>query len=263
MTNLSYLTASGTPIVAPNGNTDNGGGEGGSVAATTFDGSALLKYKMKSWMTCTAGGGGITYFDGASRTLFQAGVELHPFPQLYFDTDYIRIPEVPTQQAATFDLAAQGFQSTFDWYPQKWQIHVDASELKYTDGNLQQTQNADVIRWFSDRAVRFGAGYTGGHFTFSHVLLDGYFSPDTYQDQNCSGLLQIRYHHAFTGEYRANLGAESISGLPFRRIYEISTSNTLHLGNFDLHGDYTHFHFTQATGAFQTDLGTIGMKYKF
>ena len=260
--NFRYLTSLGTVIVGSDGNTDNTGGYG-SITSTTFDGSGIMKYHPKSWITFTGGGGGIAFSDGTSRALFQSGVAFHPSAALYFDTDYIRIPVLPTQQAAAFDLSSQGLRSSLDWVPQQWRVHVDASELKYTDGNLRHAQNVEVIRWFGNRTVRFGAGYSGSHLTFREILSHGYFSPDTYQNHNGSGLLQVRHRHSFTGEYQINFGAETISGLPFRPIYELSAHNTVHLGSFDLHGDYARFHFTQATGAFLTDVGTFGIKYKF
>jgi thioredoxin-like negative regulator of GroEL len=261
-TNFRYLSSVGTVVAAPGGNTENVGGDG-SISSMTFDGSAILKYHVKPWMTFTAGGGGISYNDGVSRALFQGGIDFHPARALYIDTAYIRTPILPTQQAATFDLAAQGLRSNLDWYPSQWRIHVDASELKYTDGNLRHSQNAEAIRWFGSGAVRFGAGYSGSHFTFSHILSHGYFSPDTYQNHSGSGAAQLRYHHSFTGEYKVDFGGESISGLAFRPTYAFSAHNTIRLSALELYVDYTRFHFTQATGAFRTDVVAFGVKHRF
>jgi tetratricopeptide (TPR) repeat protein len=197
--NYRYLSSVGTIIQAPDGNTENAGGDS-SISATTFDGSARLSYRVKPWLTLSGGGGGITYNDGVSRALFQSGVDFHPTRTLYFNTEYLRTPVLPTQQAATFNLTSQGLRNTLDWYPRQWRIHAAVSEFKYSDGNLRNAQNAEIIRWFGSGKIRFGAGYNGSHVTSSHVLLHGYFSPDTYQNHTGTGVVQIRSGHAFTGE---------------------------------------------------------------
>lgn len=260
--NYRYLSSVGTIIQAPDGNAENAGGDS-SISATTFDGSARLSYRVRPWLTLSGGGGGITYNDGVSRLLFQSGVDFHPNRTFYFDTEYLRTPVLPTQQAATFNLTAQGLRNTLDWYPARWRIHADFSELKYSDGNLRHAQSAEVIRWFGGPKVRFGAGYNGSHFTFTQVRLHGYFSPDTYQNHTGTAIVQIRSGHAFTGEYKVDFGGESISGLAFRPVYELSAHNTLHVNHFDFHADYTRYHFTQSTGAFRTDVGVFGIKYRF
>jgi hypothetical protein len=261
-TNYRSLSSAGTIIQAPDGNTESAGGDN-SISANTFDGSARLNYHVRPWLTLSGEGGGITYNDGASRALFRSSVAFHPTRNFYFDTEYLRTPVLPTQQAATFNLAAQGLRNTLDWYPTQWRIHADFSEFKYSDGNLRHAQDAEVLRWFGNRRVRFGAGYSGGHFTFTQVLLHGYFSPNTYQNHTGTGVVQIRFGHAFTGEYKVDVGGESISGLAFRPIYELSAHNTIRLNRFDLHADYTRYHFTQSTGAFRTDIVVLGVKYRF
>lgn len=260
--NYRYLSSVGTVIQTPDGNTENGGGDA-SISATTFDGSGRLSYRARRWLTLSGGGGGINFNDGVTRALFQGGLDIHPTRTFYFDTEYLRTPVLPTQQAATFNLTAQGLRSTLDWYPGKWRIHADASEFKYSDGNLRHAQNAEIIRWVGNGRLRLGAGYSGSHFTFSKILLHGYFSPDTYQNHTGEGVVQIRSRHAFIGEYRVNVGGESISGLAFRPVYELSAHNTIRLDHFDIHADYTRYHFTQSTGAFLTDVGVVGVRYRF
>jgi hypothetical protein len=260
--NYRYLSSLGTIFLAPDGNTENAGGDS-RVSATTFDGSARLSYHTWPWLTLSGGGGAITYNDGVSRALFQSSVDFHPTRTFYFDTEYLRIPVLPTQKAATFNLTSQGLRNTLDWYPKQWRIHAGFSEFKYSDGNLRHTQNAEILRWFGNRRVRFGAGYSGSHFTFTQVPLHGYFSPDTYQNHTGTGVIQIRSSHVFTGEYKVDFGGESISGLAFRPVYELSAHNTVHLNHFDIHADYSRYHFTQSTGAFRTDVGVLGVKYRF
>lgn len=121
----------------------------------------------------------------------------------------------------------------------------------------------EVLRWFGSRAVRLGVGYTGSHLTFSQTLVHGYFSPTSYQHHTGAGLLQIRAHEMFTGEYRVDVGGESISGLGFRPVYELAAHNVLHVRQIDFTADYTRYQFTQSTGAFRTDVGVIGIKYHF
>lgn len=190
-------------------------------------------------------------------------MSLHPSRNLYFDSEYLRLPILPTRLAATFDLSAQGLRNSIDWYPSQWRIDGNVSELKYSDGNRRNSQSVEILRWFGERKVRFGAAYSGSHFTFSQSPLHGYFSPDTYQHHGGAGLLQIRAHNAFKGEYRVDLGGESISGLAFHPVYELAAHNSFQLGHLDVHADYTRYHFTQATGAFRTDVGVVGVKYHF
>jgi len=261
-TNLHYLSSLGTVIQAPDGNTENGGGDT-TLSTSTFDGSAHLDYHAAHWLTLAGGGGAIRYGDGFSRALFQGAVTFHPTRSLYVESEYLRLPILPTRLAATFDLSAQGPRESLDWYPKSWQVHGDLSNFQYSDGNRRIAQNVEVLRWFGSRAVRLGAGYTGSHLTFSQNVIHGYFSPTSYQHHSGAGLLQIRAHGSFTGEYRVDVGAESISGLGFRPVYELAAHNVLHLHQIDLHADYTRYQFTQSTGAFRTDVGAIGIKYHF
>jgi hypothetical protein len=260
--NFRHLASTGTTFQAADGNTDSAGGDS-SVVATTFDASARLDYRPRPWLTLTGGGGGITFNDGSSSALFRVGLEVHPISTLYLGTTYLRLPVVPTQQAAIYDLAAQGLHTSLDWLPRQWLIHLDASELKYTDGNLRHIQDFEVTRWFGTGPVNLGAGYSGSHFTFSKVLNHGYFSPDTYQNHTGIAALRLHGYRKFNGEYKINVGGESISGLPFRAIYEISAQNVLSLRQWAIHADYTFYRFTQSTGAFQTNLAILGLKYRF
>jgi hypothetical protein len=261
-TNYRHLSSIGTVVETADGNNENTGGDS-NIVATTVDASARLNYHITPWLMFTGGGGGIRYYDGTSRVLFQSGLELHPVRSLYIDANYLRTPVVPTQQAATYDLAAQGLRTSFDWSPGKLRLRVDASEFKYTDGNLRHAQNLEVIRWFGTGPVQLGGGYSGSHFTFSKTLHHGYFSRDKYLNHTGIAAVRIRYHRKFDGEYRAGAGGESISGLPFRAVYEVSAQNTLRLGQWDIHADYTRFQFTQSTGAFQTNVAAVGVKFHF
>ena len=260
--NYRYLSSIGTVIQSPDGNTENAGGDS-KVSSSTFDGSGQLAYHVTPWLAFSGGGGAITFGNGSSRALFQSGVELHPTRTFYVETDYVRIPISPTQLAATFALTAQGLRSTIDWYPSQWRIHGDVSEFKYSDGNLRHSQNLEILRWFGNRQIKFGAGYSGSHLTFSQSPLHGYFSPATYQHHAGTGVLRVQTHHVFTGEYRIDLGGESIAGLAFRPVYELAAHNTIRLGHADLHADYIRYQFTQSTGAFRTDVGVVGVKYHF
>jgi hypothetical protein len=260
--NFRHLSSVGTVVQAPDGNTDNAGGAG-RVVATQFDASARFDYHLRPWLTINGGGGGIRFDDGASQAIFQSGFEVQPKSTLYLDATYLRFPVLPTQRAATYDLTAQGLRTSIDWLPPQWRLHLDTSELKYTDGNLRHRQDLEVIRWFGTGPVNIGAGYRGSHFTFSKVLNHGYFSPDTYQSHTGIAAVRVRYPRKFYGEYRVNAGGESISGLPFRVVYELSAQNYLRLRRWDIHADYTFYHFTQSTGAFQTNLVILGFKYHF
>jgi hypothetical protein len=259
--NFRHLSSVGTVVQAPDGNTDNAGGA--RVVAIIVDASARFDYHLRPWLTVNGGGGGIRFNEGASRAVFQSGFEVHPTSALYLDATYLRFPVLPTQRAATYDLTAQGLRTSVDWLPPQWRLHLDTSELKYTDGNLRHRQDLEVIRWFGTGHVNIGAGYGGSHFTFSKLLNHGYFSPDTYQSHTGIASVRVHYQRKFYGEYRVNAGGESISGLPFRVVYELSAENYLRLRRWDIHADYTFYHFTQSTGAFQTNLVILGFKYRF
>ena len=261
-TNVHYLSSVGTVIQTPDGNSESGGGDT-KLSTSTFEGSGELDFEAKRWLTLAAGAGAIRFGDGFSWALFQGIVSLHPSRNLYFDSEYLRLPILPTRLAATFDLSAQGLRNSIDWYPSQWRIDGNVSELKYSDGNRRNSQSVEILRWFGEREVRFGAAYSGSHFTFSQSPLHGYFSPDTYQHHGGAGLLQIRAHNGFKGEYRVDLGGESISGLGFHPVYELAAHNSFQRGHLDVHADYTRYHFTQSTGAFRTDVGVVGIKYHF
>ncbi len=255
-----YLLATGT-VQTPGGNEVSS--DNNTISATTFDASSRFDYHVRPWLMLTGGGGAVVFDDKRSKALFQGAVEVRPGPSVYLDATYTRTPVVPTQQAAVYNLTAQGLQASLDWLPHQWRIHADASELRYSDSNHRHLQNAQAVRWFGAGKVNFGAGYSMRHFMFDQTLNHGYFSPTSYQNHAGTAAVRVRQRQKFSGEYRFNAGAESIGGSPFSFSYELSAENSFRVSKWDVHADYTFFHFTQSTGAFQTNLVAFGVKYHF
>ena len=195
--------------------------------------------------------------------MFHGDFTLHKGTSLNFNATFVKTPVLPTQEAETFHLTAQGLRTRFDWRRPKDRIHLGLSELRYADMNFRHEQHFEGLHWFGERSVDVGAGIDLAHLAFSQTLNHGYFSPTNYQSYMASAAVRLHHFHHFNAEYTFSSGAESIEPSPFRFVYQIEVDNYVSVGKLDLHADYTFDHSTQSTGAFQTSFASIGVKYAF
>lgn len=236
---------------------------GAVVTAVTFQGTTRIDYRVTPWLTLSGGAGGVRFNNGTSRGLFHGDFTLHKGSSLSFNATYVKTPVLPTQEAETFHLTAQGLRTRFDWFQPKDRIHLGLSEMRYADSNLRHEQQFEALHWFGARRVDLGVGVDISHLAFSQTLNHGYFSPTNYQSYMASAAVRLHHFHHFNAEYKFSSGSESIEPSPFRFVYQIATDNYVSVGKWDLHADYTFDHSTQSTGAFQTSFASIGVKYAF
>ncbi len=260
-TRVRHLSSQGGILEPVDENAESLGGA--IVAANTFQGTTRLDYRLTPWLTVSAGGGGVRFNDGTSRGLFHGDLILHKGSSLNFVATFLKNPVLPTQEAETYHLTAQGLRTRFDWHRAKDRMDVSVSELRYADTNLRHAQHVDAMHWFGARRVDLGAGVDLSHLAFSQTLNHGYFSPTNYQSYMASTAVRLHHFHHFNAEYKFSSGAESIEPTPFRFVFQAAADNYVSLGKWDLHVDYTFDHSTQPTGAFQTSFTSIGVKYAF
>ncbi len=260
-TRVRYLSSQGGILEPVDENAESLGGA--TVSAVTFQGTTRLDYHLTHWLTLTGGGGGVRFNNGTSRGLFRGGLDLHKGRSLSFNATYLKTPVLPTQEAETFHLTAQGIRMRLDWSKPKDRMHLSLSELRYADTNLRHEQQFEALHWFGARRVDLGTGVDVEHLGFSQTLNHGYFSPSNYQSYMASAAVRLHHFHHFNAEYKFSSGAESIKPSPFRFVYEVTADNFVNLGKWDLHANYTFDHSTQSTGAFQTSFVSVGVKYAF
>lgn len=260
-TRVRHLSSNGGVVELPDANAESEGGP--TVSAVTFQATARFDYHLNRWLTASGGVGGVRFNNGTSKMLFRGSLEAHHGSSLYLKTTYIRTPVLPTQEAETFHLTAQGFRTRFDWTPPKWRVHAGASELKYSDTNRRHEQDVDALRWFGVGRIGVGAGFSIDHLSFDQLLNHGYFSPGDYQNYMGAATIRLQHYHHFNAEYKVNTGSESIEPSPFRFVFEVAADNFLRFGKWDFHVNYTFDHITQSTGAFQTSFTSLGAQYKF
>ena len=260
-TRVRHLSSQGGILEPVDENAESLGGA--IVSAVTFQATTRLDYHLNGWLTLYGGGGGVRFNDGTSRGLFRGGFILHKGSSLNFNASVVKVPVLPTQEAETFHLTAQGLRTRLDWSKPKDRINLAVSELRYADTNLRHEQELEALHWFGARRVDVGAGVDVGHLSFSQTLNHGYFSPSNYQSYMASAAVRLHHFHHFNAEYKFSSGAESIEPSPFRFVYEVTADNFVSVGKWDLNANYTFDHSTQSTGAFQTSFVSVGVKYAF
>ncbi len=260
-TRIRHLSSQGGIVEIPDQNAESEGGP--TISGTTFEAGLRLDYHLTKWLNASGGVGGVRFNNGSYKGLFRGSLEVHRGSFLYFKSTYLRTPVIPTQDAETFHLTSQGVRNDFDWTPPQWRVHSSFSELQYSDTNRRHEQDLDTLRWFGTSHVGLGTGFSLDHLAFDQFLNHGYFSPGDYLNYMGAASVRVQHYHHFNGEYKVNLGAESIEPSPFRFVYEISAENMLRLGKWDLHANYTFDHATQSTGAFQTNFTSLGVRYAF
>ena len=260
-TRVRHLSSQGGVVEIPDANAESEGGP--TVSVVTFEASTRFDYHLTHWLNVSGGAGGVRFNNGTSKALFRGSLEAHRGGSLFLKTTYIRTPVLPTQEAETFHLTAQGFRTDADWTPAKWRIHAGVSELKYSDTNRRHEQEINAVHWFGMGRLSGGAGLVVDHLSFDQPLNHGYFSPGDYQHYMGTASLRVQHYHHFNAEYTLNTGAESIESSPFRFVFEAVADNFVRFGKWDLHANYTFDHSTQATGAFHTHFASFGIKYTF
>lgn len=260
-TRVRHLSSQGGILEPVDENAESLGGA--TVRAVTFQGTTRLDYHLTRWLTLSGGGGGVRFNNGTARGLFRGGFGLNKGTSLNFDASFLKTPVLPTQEAETFHLTAQGVRMRLEWSKPKDRIHLGLSELRYADTNLRHEQQFEALHWFGARRVDLGAGTDVEHLGFSQTLNHGYFSPTNYQSYMASTAVRLHHFHHFNAEYKFSFGAESIEPSPFRFVYEVTSNNFFNVGKWDIHANYTFDHSTQSTGAFQTSFASIGVKYAF
>lgn len=258
---VRHLSSNGGIVEPANDNAESAGGP--TVSVVTSQATTHLNYHITHWLSATGGGGGVRFNNGTSKALFRAGLGVHRGTSLHLNVMYGRAPVLPTQEAETFHLTWQGWQTALDWSPPQWRMHLLSSETTYSDTNRLHEQNADALRWFGAGKVSLGTGLAIDHLSFDQTLNHGYFSPIDYQSYMETTAVRLQHFHHYNAEFQFNSGAETIEPSPFRFIYEVSTENFVRIGKWDIHADYTFDHATQSTGAFQTSFTRIGIKYTY
>ncbi|MHB2006474.1 MAG: tetratricopeptide repeat protein [Acidobacteriaceae bacterium] len=243
---------------------DNAESENGpTVGVVTFQSTARLNYHIARWLTASGGVGGIRFNNGTSKALFRGGLEVHRGSSLYLSATYLRTPVLPTQEAETFHLTAQGWRTSFDWSPPRQRLDMQYSDLRYSDTNRRHQQYLEWLRWYGEDRVGFGSGVILDHLSFDLPVNEGYFSPSNYQNYMATVAARVQHYRHFRGEYKFNIGAESLESSEFRYAYELAADNSLRFGKWDIYANYTFDHDTQSTGAFETHFTTFGVGYTF
>jgi tetratricopeptide (TPR) repeat protein len=222
-----------------------------------------LRLRATRVLGVTAGGGAVRFANGSSRALYRGEVELHPVKGLWLSGGFSRTPIAPTFRATQFNLLAEGWHARLDWNPRGWRTYATWSNQHYSDGNHAQRADAELIRWFGTSHFAIATGYRFSYIGFNETLLHGYFNPRRYQSQ--LGVTGVRFGvgRHFRGEYLARVGAESISGAPYRSAWEVALRNRVLLRQWELGGDYSYFHLAQNTGAFRAQSGRFVVAYRF
>lgn len=221
------------------------------------------RVRLTRWFFVGAGGGMVRFADNSNRALYRGELIFHPARNFWLQGGFSRIPITPTFQAAQFDLLAEGWWTRLDWQPRSWSLSADFAKQHYSDSNRTQREDAELLRWLGNSHFAVGLGYGYSHSLFSQPFLNGYFSPNHYQNHLALGGFRFGVGKIYRGEYIAQYGAESIDGSPYQFAWQATAKNRLSFGRIDIGADYSYFHLAQSTGAFRAQVGRASLAYRF
>jgi len=226
--------------------------------------SELLRWRPLDRLGISAGGGGLRFYKGDVRAIYEATLTGQIADHLLVGGGFSRIPVVPDAEAAEHHLTAQGWEAFALWTPENWQVNVRATRRHYTDENVGGQQWAEIFHRWNTSKLTYLAGYRFRHYGFAMDVAHGYFSPDNYQSHQAALGLTLHSRRRYRGEIMAHIGGESIaSGADFHTAWEISARNQVTFGHYELNLDYSRFHMAQVTGAFRADAARFEFAYHF
>ena len=236
----------------------------GTPLLRTTRGTDEFRLRLFNPVTLNLEGGGVKFPDGATRTLYRAGLEILPVRQLWLETDFSRRPFYPDAVAAKHDLTVEGWRTRFRWKPGQWTMDGRWSRRHYSDGNLAKKGHLDLMHWTQGQLLALGTGYRFTQYNFRADLDDGYFDPNKYQSHLAEMGVKINSRKGFHAKYLVRAGGESTKrGGPFDFGWEVSARNRVNWGRWELNGDFIYFRLVQNTGAFQAQEVRFGITYHF
>jgi tetratricopeptide (TPR) repeat protein len=237
---------------------------GGLAPAGVASGMDTLRYSIARWAAVHAGGGAVRFGDGTSRSLYDAGLDIHPLKSLWLGGSYSRTPFYPDVTASGYDLTAEGWRTLINWRPGPWRVNAWWWHQHYTDGNMSKQGSAEAYRWFGSPSLSVQAGYRFTRIDFHQNLSHGYFSPDEYQSHLGLTGVRFRIKRVFHAQYLARAGVESIAqNAPFQTAWELSLRNWFTFGRCEIGAEYYHLDLVQNSGAFVAHGGTVYLHYRF
>jgi tetratricopeptide (TPR) repeat protein len=236
----------------------------GRASANVAAGLDEVHFHVAGPVSLSAGGGGVDFGDGSSRSLYGGALGLHPAPRAWLEAGFSRTPFYPDAHAAQYHLTMEGWHAAFDWQPGPWRASAWWAKQHLSDGNLAQREDAEVLRWLGSPRFAIAAGYRYTHYDFKEDPHHGYFSPDEYQSQLGVTGVSFKIRRSFSAEYMVRLGAQSLArGSPYQFASEVSLRNKAVIGKWEFSIDYFYFHQAQPSGAFSSQAGRLVVAYRF
>ncbi len=231
-------------------------------AVETF--SEGLRWRPRELLLFTAGGGAVRFNNGDVHAIYETSLAFQPLQHLVLGAGFSRVPITPDAEATEHRLTAQGWEAFASWTPPRWQISAHGARQHYSDGNIGNHENAEIVRaWGAPRLI-FDLGYRYRHVGFTQELEHGYFSPNSYQSHLAMAGVLVRVGKSYRGGLIGRGGAESVAaGRSFNAAWEIHVRNEVLLGHWTLELDYSKYHMVQDTGAFGADAGRFAFTYHF
>ncbi len=226
--------------------------------------SDQFRLRVTPFLALGGGAGTVRFADRRTRSLFDGELELHPAKPLWISAGFSRVPVYPTVQAARSVLLAEGWHARLDWNPRLWRMNAAWSSLAYSDGNRDQRESLEVLRWIGSSRLAFAIGYRLDSLHFRRTLNHGYFDPSRYQSHLGTGGVNFGRARRFRAEYLVRVGAQAISPGPLRLAWELSLRNRLSLTQkWELGGDYYYLQLAQSSGAFTGQGSLLWIAYRF
>ena len=170
---------------------------------------------------------------------------------------------MPTFDAAQFDLLAEGWHGRFDYRVHNFSLNGNIFLNRYSDGNRAEREYGELMKWLGGGKLSVGAGYATRHIRFEQQLNHGYFSPGQYWSHLGEAGVRVQIGRFYRGEYLAYLGAEREDLTPYNSAGQVVLSNEFFIRRWELDANYSRFQLAQATGAFQANMASIALGYRF
>ncbi len=220
--------------------------------------------KATNFLAFNGGGGEARFSDRRRSAVYDGEMELHAAKPLWISAGFSRVPIYQTAFAAQAHLLAEGWHARLLWNPRLWRVNASWASRSYSDGNHEERESLEVLRWKGSSRLAFAVGYRGDALHFRRTLNHGYFNPDRYQSHLGTFGVNFGRGRRFRAEYLARAGVQSISPDSLRPGWELSLRNRFSLTKkWELGGDYYYLGLTQSTGAFTSQGSLLSLAYRF
>jgi tetratricopeptide (TPR) repeat protein len=234
-----------------------------AAARNVISGTEEVSYRVNKYVGLRASGGAVRFDDTSSKALFTGDLEIFPFKNAVVSGGYAQFAVTPTFESIPLDLVSQGWHGHVGYNTRNFTLTVNGNFGHYSDGNRVEREYGEAMRWFGSNRFSVGGGYAFRHLHFSEALNHGYFDPGEYQSHLGAGGVRFGLGKIYRGEALAYFGGEKINQGNYTSAGEFQLRNQFFIRHWQIEASYSHYQLVQSTAAFQADMASGSVGYRF